>query len=325
MNSIVDCAMYAKGRRVKEIELAEAVDALHSEDKFVWLRLKDPDETMMSEVQKIFGLHELAIEDAHRAHQRPKFEVYDDTYFIVLRTVKTNEETNALSFGETHLFMGKNFVISIRHRSPISFDDVRKRCENLPQMLEKGSGFVLYAVMDFIVDQYFPVIELLEEELDKLENKIFREKFRRDTPLQIYRLKSKVIDIKRGISPLIDICTRLMRYDAELIDPEVRNYFRDIYDHAVRTNEMLENTKEQLTSALEVNFSLTAINQNEVSKRFAGWAAIIGVPTMIAGIYGMNFENMPELRWVYGYPAALALIVVTCGTLFYFFRKSGWL
>jgi magnesium transporter len=325
MNSIVDCSIYAKGHRVKEIQLSEAVEALQSKDKFVWLRLKDPDENLMSEVQKIFGLHELAIEDAHRAHQRPKFEVYDDTYFIVLRTVKSDEESTALSFGETHLFMGKNFVISIRHRSPVTFDDVRKRCEASPLMLEKGAGFVLYAVMDFIVDQYFPVVELLEEELDKLETRIFREKFRRDTPLQIYRLKIKVGNIKRGISPLIDICTKLMRYDAELIDPEVRNYFRDIYDHAVRLDEMLDNTKEQLSSALEANFSLTAINQNEVSKRFAGWAAIIGIPTMIAGIYGMNFSYMPELEWEYGYPAALGLIAVACGTLYYFFRKSGWL
>lgn len=325
MESIVDCGLYARGKRVNTITLGEAADVLRSDDKFVWLRLRDPDEALLKEVQHIFGLHELAVEDAHRAHQRPKLESYGDTYFIVLRTVKADEEDHHLSFGETHFFLGKNFVISIRHRSPVPFDDVRTRCEASPQLLSKGSGFVLYAAMDFIVDQYFPIIDLLEEELDKLENRIFKEKYRRDTPAHIYRLKCKIIDIKRGVSPLIDICTKLMRYDAELIDEEVRNYFRDIYDHAVRINEMLDSTKEQLSTALEANFSLTSIYQNEVSKRFAGWAAIIGIPTMVAGIYGMNFEYMPELHWKYGYPFALGFIVVVCGLLFYFFRKSKWL
>lgn len=325
MSYIVDCAIYAHGRREKEIGLDEVDEALNSKDKFVWLRLKDPDKAFMKEVQAKFDLHDLAIEDAHRAHQRPKFESYGKTYFVVLRTIKAREGEKNIDFGETHFFVGKNFIITIRHRSPIPFDDVRARCELTPHLLEKGSGFVLYAVVDFIVDQYFPIIDMLEEELEKLENKIFKEKYRKETPAQIYRLKCKIIDIKHAVSPLVDICNKLMRFDAELIDEEIRNYFRDIYDHSVRINEMLDSTKEQLTTALEANFSLTAIHQNEVSKRFAGWAAIIGVPTMIAGIYGMNFANMPELQWKYGYPFALGLIVVSCGLLFYFFRRSRWL
>ncbi|MDD2797450.1 MAG: magnesium/cobalt transporter CorA [Bacteroidales bacterium] len=325
MESIVDCAVYAKGKRVKELALNEVGSVLNSTNKFVWLRLKDPNEKLMTTIQELFGLHELAIEDAHRAHQRPKFESYGDTYYIVLRTIQPNQESQHLNFGETHFFLGKNFIISIRHRSKVTFDDVRMRCEATPHLLEKGSGFVLYAVMDFIVDQYFPIMELLEEDLDKLETRIFKEKYRRDTPARIYRMRGKIIEIKKAISPLIDICNKLMRNDAELIDEEIRNYFRDVYDHAIRMNEMLDSTKEQLSTALEANFSLTSINQNEVSKRFAGWAAIIGVPTMIAGIYGMNFANMPELRWEYGYPMAIGLIVVSCSTLFYFFRKSGWL
>jgi magnesium transporter len=326
MNGLVDCGIYSHGRRIKQVDdLKEVDEALINNDKFVWLRLKDPDEELLTDIQNRFGLHELAIEDAHRAHQRPKFESYGSTYFIVLRTIKADEEQNRLDFGETHFFLGKNFIISIRHRSLVPFDDVRTRCEASPLLLEKGAGFVLYAIMDFIVDQYFPIINVLEEELDKLEHKIFKEKYRRETPAQIYRLKCRIIDIKRSVSPLIDICNKLMRYDSELIDRDIRNYFRDIYDHSIRINEMLESTKEQLSMALEANFSLTAINQNEVSKKFAGWAAIIGVPTMIAGIYGMNFTNMPELQWKYGYPFAIGLIVTACGLLYYFFRRSGWL
>ncbi|HTE30508.1 MAG TPA: magnesium and cobalt transport protein CorA, partial [Chryseolinea sp.] len=206
-----------------------------------------------------------------------------------------------------------------------SYMDVRARCESTPHLLQKGPAFALYSVMDFIVDQYFPVIDAMEEELATVEEQIFKETSKRETTEQIYLLKRQLLEVKRSVSPLIDICNKLMRFDLRLIDDETRPYFRDVYDHTVRINEMVDNARELLSTALEANLSLISISQNDVSKRFAGWAAIIGVPTMIAGIYGMNFKSMPELQWSFGYPFVLALIVGTCGMMFYLFRRSGWL
>lgn len=326
MDNVVNCAVYAHGQRVENLKLEDISRALAKEDQFVWLGLRDPDEVLMKIIQEEFNLHELAIEDAHRAHQRPKIESYGDILFIVLRAITIDEKSNQLEIGETHFFLGKNFLVSIRHRSSLTFTDVRSRCETTPLLLQKGPGFVLYALMDFIVDQYFPVIDYLSEELNKLEDQIFIEKLNTNATESIYRLKSKLIDIKRISFPLIDICNKLMRFDADaLIHEEIKLYFRDIYDHAIRINEMIDSTKEQLTSALEANLALTSIYQNEISKRFAGWAAIIGIPTMIAGIYGMNFEYMPELHWHYGYPAILFFIIGLCLVLFWIFRKSKWL
>lgn len=325
MDGIVNCAVYSDGRRTENIELKDISEALAKEDQFVWLGLREPNEDLMSEVQREFSLHELAIEDAHRAHQRPKIESYGDSYFIVLRTIQMNEEEKQMEFGETHFFLGQNFLISIRHGSSLAYTEVRSRCEKTPKLLRKGPGFVLYAVMDYIVDHYFPIIDLLEEELDGLEDKIFKDRFNRETPAHIYRLKCKLNEVKRTILPLIDICNELMRFDSDLLHEDIRPYFRDIYDHTIHINEMVDSAKEQLSTALEANFSMTSIYQNEVSKKFAGWAAIIGVPTMLAGIYGMNFAYMPELQLHYGYPAILILILCLCIGLYYFFKRSDWL
>jgi magnesium transporter len=278
---------------------------------------------MMKRIQHVFGLHDLAIEDAHRAHQRPKIEAYGDVLFIVMRTAQMNGHT--IDFGETHFFLGKNFIVTIRHGSSLAYVDVRARCESTPHLLQKGPGFALYAVMDFIVDQYFPVIDAIGDELAKIEEMIFEQTSNRETTQQIYLLKRQMLEVKRSVSPLIDICNKLMRIDLRLIDDETRPYFRDVYDHVVRINEMVDNARELLSTALEANLSLISISQNDVSKRFAGWAAIIGVPTMIAGIYGMNFEAMPELKWSFGYPFVLGLIIATCGLMFFLFKRSGWL
>ncbi|WP_243349969.1 magnesium/cobalt transporter CorA [Parabacteroides sp. FAFU027] len=326
MDNIVNCASYANGKRIENLKLEDISEVLAKEDQFVWLGLRDPDEALMKQLQEEFGLHELAIEDAHRAHQRPKIESYGDILFIVMRAIALDENNNQVEIGETHFFLGQNFLVSIRHRSSLTFVDVRSRCETTPHLLQKGPGFVLYAIMDYIVDQYFPVIDFLSEELDKLEDQIFAEKLNTNITENIYRLKSKLIEIKRVSFPLIDICNKLMRFDTDpLIHDDIKLYFRDIYDHAVRINEMIDSAKEQLTSALEANLSLTSIYQNEISKKFAGWAAIIGIPTMMAGIYGMNFEYMPELHWRYGYPAILFFIIGLCMVLYWFFKRSKWL
>ena len=324
MKEIINCVAYAGGRRLADVDLNNVHDILKEKDKFVWIGLYEPSEEILSKVQDEFNLHDLAIEDAHRAHQRPKIELYGDSIFVVLRTGQMNQERH-IEFGETHFFVGMNFIVSIRHGSSIPYTEVRSRCEKMPELLGKGQGFVLYAIMDFIVDRYFPVVDELELELETIEDKIFKEKPSRETTEQIYQLKRELLEVKRAVSPLIDICNRLMRFDIKSISNETQPYFRDIYDHAVRINEIVDNTRELLNTALEANFSLISISQNDTSKKFAGWAAIIAMPTMIAGFYGMNFKFMPELDWHYGYYAVVILTIAVCSLLYYFFRRSGWL
>lgn len=322
MDAVVNCAAYAEGRRVGNVEIGDIGEVLKQADRFVWIGLHEPDTDMLKRVQREFGLHDLAIEDAHRAHQRPKLEAYGDTLFIVLRTAQLNEQK--IELGETHFFLGGNFIVTVRHGSSLAYTDVRARCESTPHLLQKGPGFALYAIMDAIVDQYFPVIDALEQELSSLEEKIFDEKFRRETTAEIYHLKRQLLDVKRAVSPLIDICNKLMRFDLKLIQEETRPYFRDVYDHTIRINEMIDNARELLTTALEANFSLISISQNDVSKRFAGWAAIIGIPTMVAGVYGMNFKFMPELNYEYGYPIIMTVTFGSCIALYLLFKRSGW-
>ncbi|MBD0279316.1 MAG: magnesium/cobalt transporter CorA, partial [Flavisolibacter sp.] len=293
-------------------------------NQFVWIGLHEPSEEVLNRVQSEFGLHDLAIEDAHNAHQRPKVELYGNSLFVVLRTAQMNKE-HRIDFGETHFFVGPNFIVSVRHGSSISYTQVRSRCENMPHLLCKGQGFVLYALMDFVVDQYFPVVHELEIELERIEDSIFKEKPNRETTEKIYQLKRDLLEVKRAVSPLVDVCNRLMRFDIQFISEDTRPYFRDVYDHVVRINEMVDNTRELLNTALEANFSMISISQNDVSKKFAGWAAIIALPTMIAGFYGMNFKFMPEIEWQYGFYAVILFTIVACLLLYYYFRRSGWL
>src|SRR6476620_2062628 len=243
MEAVINCAAYSKGRRVSNIQISEVGQVLKQTDKFVWIGLHEPSEELLQQVQQEFGLHDLAIEDAHRAHQRPKLETYGETIFIVLRTAQMNNQKH-IDFGETHFFVGENFIISIRHGSSLAYTEVRNKCEKAPELLQKGPGFALYAVMDSIVDQYFPVIDSLEGELECVEEKIFGEKPSRETTEQIYQLKRELLQIKRAVSPLIDICNRLVRFDLRLIPDDTRPYFRDVYDHVLRINEMVDSSRE---------------------------------------------------------------------------------
>jgi magnesium transporter len=322
--TIVNCVAYSNGRRKTDVELSHVHEILREFNQFVWIGLHEPSEDVLEQVQQEFGLHDLAVEDAHNAHQRPKVEMYGDSLFVVLRTAQIRKEGH-IEFGETHFFAGTNYIVTVRHGSSISYADVRSRCESSPQMLNKGPGFALYAVMDFIVDQYYPVVHQMEMELESIEDKVFNEKPSRETTEQIYQLKRELLDVKRAVSPLVDVCNRLMRFDIKCISEETRPYFRDIYDHVIRINEMVENTRELLNTALEANFSLISISQNDVSKKFAGWAAIIAVPTMVAGFYGMNFKFIPETEWPFGFYAVLLATVALCILIYYLFRRSGWL
>src|SRR5262249_51268420 len=233
--------------------------------------------------------------DALCAHQRPKIEEYGDSIFVVLRTA--NLDNGQIALGETHIFVSPRYVVSVRHGPSLSYAEVRARCQRTPQLLRKGPGFVLYAIMDFVVDHYFPIIDELEDKLEGLEEAIFAGGLNRESTEDIYQLKRELVAAKRAVAPLIEVCNRLVRFDVGLIPEDVRLYFRDVYDHVMRINETVDTLRELLTTALEANLSLISIGQNEVTKKLAAWAAILAVPTAIAGIYGMNFEFMPELHW----------------------------
>ena len=322
---VVACVAYAEGRRVCDVAIPDISEILKQPGQFVWIGLHDPSPDLLRQIQHEFGLHDLAVEDAQRAHQRPKLEQYGDSIFVVLRPALLVGDEQRLELGETHLFVGPRYIVSVRHGATPSYTAVRARCESNPALLAKGPGFVLYAVMDFIVDQYFPVVDAMDDQLDRLEDEIFSETFDRKTVARIYDLKRNLLEVKRAVSPLVDVCNRLIRFDTPLIPEDTRPYFRDVYDHAIRINELVDTLRELLTGALEAHLSLTAVAQNDAMKKLAGWAAIIGVPTMVAGVYGMNFKFMPELEWRYGYPAVTTGMAAVCAYLYYRFKRSGWL
>lgn len=321
--TVVNCASYSEGRKSGDVAIDDISEVLKVPGQFVWIGLHEPDDSTLDKIQKEFGLHELAVEDARNAHQRPKLEEFGDSLFVVLRTAQT--QNGKVEFGETHIFVGSSYVVTLRHGASLSYAEVRQRCERNPQLLAKGPTFVLYAIMDFVVDHYFPIVDALEEELEQLEEDIFGDGVTRNTTERIYELKRELVRLKRAVWPLVDVCNRLVRFDTALVPEDVRPYFRDVYDHVLRINETIDNLRELLTTALEANLALVAVRQNEVMKRLAAWAAILAVPTAIAGVYGMNFQFMPELHWRYGYAAVMSFIAGTCGFLYWRFKHAGWL
>jgi magnesium transporter len=322
---VIDCAAYCGGARVADLGIEQIRGALSRDDQFVWLGLYEPEQDVLRKVQQQFGLHDLAVEDAYNAHQRPKLELYEDSLFVVLRTAHMSASSKQLEFGETHIFLGRNYLVTVRHGSLRSHIGVRQRCESTPHLLSKGPGYVLYALMDFVVDQYLPVVQAIEDQVRLLEESILDGKLGNDTTASIYRLKRDLLALRGAVSPLVEVCNRLMRFDNPLIPEETRPYFRDIYDHVVRLDETIDAQRELLTSALEATFSLMSVAQNEQLKRLAAWAAMIAVPTMIAGIYGMNFREIPELSWRYGYYISLGVMAVASLGLYIGFKRSRWL
>lgn len=323
MNGVVNCIAYADGRRVGPVDIEDISELLRFPGHLIWIGLLEPDEATLRTIQEEFNLHDLAVEDALRAHQRPKLEEYGDSLFVVLRTARLLE--TGIGLGETHIFVGPQYVVTVRHGASISYAEVRTRVESTPQLLRKGPGFVLYALMDFVVDHYFPIVDALEDRLEALEEAIFDGDTERLTMQHIYGLKRDLVALKRGVAPLVEVCNRLMRFDMPVVHEDTRVYFRDVYDHVIRINESIDNLRELLTTALEANLSVVSVRQNEVTKKLAGWAAILAVPTMIAGIYGMNFEFMPELQWRYGYFVVVGFMLTVCGTLYWRFRRAQWL
>ena len=323
VDMVVGCAAYEDGRKVADLDIHQLDGFETRKGRFVWIGLHEPSQELMQKVQRRFGLHELAIEDALRAHQRPKLDVYGECLFMVLQTAQRIDRK--MQFGETHVFAGRGYVITIRHGPSSSYKEVRQRCESTPRMLKKGEDFVLYAIMDFIVDNYMPLVDLIESEVDELEEHVFKRAFKRRTIEQIYDLKRDLLSLRHAVAPVVDIANRLMRFDLPVVDKDTHPYFRDVLDHSIRVNESVDYLRELLNSALEANLLLASLDQSEVTKKLASWAAILAVPTAVAGIYGMNFDFMPELHSPLGYPAVILGILVVCGLLYWRFKRVRWL
>ena len=321
---IVDCAVYRDGRRAPgDLALVDAYEACREEDAFVWIGLLEPTEEEFDSVRREFDLHELAVEDAINAHQRPKLEVYGDSLFIVLKTARCAEDGESLELGEILVFLGAGFIITVRH-GETALHDVRIRTEQRPDLLRWGPGATLYAIVDQIVDDYVPVVHAFDRSVREVEGEVFSSS--RSNPAErIYKLKREVLELHDAVAPLVDPLDRLARGRHELIHEEVRPYFRDVHDHLLRVVDQVESFRDLLTSALAANLTQASVRQNEDVRRISAWAAIIAVPTMIAGLYGMNFEHMPELSWTYGYPLVLIVIVGVSALLHRHFRRSGWL
>lgn len=322
-DTVISCAVYTQGHKVADIPVEQISDALKQEDTFVWLGLHEPDKALMQKVQEEFNLHELAVEDAQNAHQRPKIEEYGDSIFIVLHTVELKGQH--VHIGETHVFLGSRYLISVRHGSSIGYAPVRARCEHMPQRLSKGPSFALYALMDFIVDQYVPIVNAFESRFEELEDDVLKGRSYRRTIRRLYALKRQLITLRGSALPAVDICNQLMRLHPDLIPKDIRVYFRDIHDHILRIEKTTDAVREMLTAALQVSLSIVTIGQNEIVKRLAGWGAILAVPTMVFSIYGMNFKFMPELSWKWGYPSALVLVVMICAWLYRRLKRVKWL
>ncbi|WP_440223154.1 magnesium and cobalt transport protein CorA [Dokdonella sp. MW10] len=321
---VVNCVAYsAGGQRLGDITIDAISDVLAQPDTFVWVGLLEPDEALLEKLQEEFGLHDLAIEDAHKAHQRPKIEAYGDSLFIVAQTAQV--VTGAIEFGETHIFVGKRYLVTVRHGASLSYAPARRSCEQTPDMLMKGPSYGLYAVLDFIVDNFMPIVRSFREDLQELEEDIFEDTFKRETIRRLYTLKKELVTLRLAIGPLQDILNQLTRLYPGLIRDEVRPYFRDVYDHAARINESTDTMREMLTAALSVNLSLVTVAQGEVVKRLAGWAALLAAPTLMTSWYGMNFHHMPELDKPWGYPGMIALTLGICGGLFWLLRRAKWL
>jgi len=320
---LVNCVAYQDGKKLADIQKREIRAYLGRADCFVWVALKDPDAAELAEMQDEFDLHDLSVEDARHGEQRPKIEEYGDSLFVVLQTVEVAGEE--LKVGEMDVFVGRNYVLSARQKSTRGFQDVRARCEREPELLRHGSGYVLYALMDAAVDRYFPVLDAVETELEALEEQIFTGKSPRENIEALYYVKQKLMTLKHAAGPLLDASGRLYGGRVPHACTGLGEYFRDVYDHLFRLNQSLDTLRDTVTTAIQVNLAMITIGESEVTKRLAAYAALVAVPTMIAGIYGMNFEHMPELNWAFGYPLSIAVMAAIDGYLFYRFRKAGWL
>jgi magnesium transporter len=320
---LINCVAYQEGKKLKDISIGEISNYLMIPGCFVWVALQDAELAELEIMREEFGLHALAVEDSWHSHHRPKIEEYGDSLFAVMQLVKM--DGNELTFGEVDVFVDLNYVLSVRNRSNEHFLGVRARCEREPHLLRQGAGFVFYALMDAVVDRYFPILDTLETELENIEEQIFIKGSARSNIERLYALKRKVMVLKHAVAPLMENTGKLYRGRVPLVCANSQEYFRDVFDHLTHINASIDTIRDTIGTAIQVNLSMVTIEESEVTKRLAAWAGLFAVATAFAGIWGMNFETMPELRWKYGYPAALALITLVCGILYRRFKKAGWM
>ncbi|MBM3570619.1 MAG: magnesium and cobalt transport protein CorA [Alphaproteobacteria bacterium] len=320
---LINCAAYQGGKKLADVEVPRIGEYIGRPDTFIWVAMRDVEPHEMTELQRQFGLHELAVEDALRGHQRPKIEEYGEVVFTVIHLIDFHGQE--LAVGEAAIFVGHNFVLSVRTRSRQNFGGVRERCEREPIHLKQGPGFVFYALLDSVVDHYFPVLEALENELDAIEDAMFAKESPRRNIERLYALKRKIAVLKHAVAPMMEAVGKLHGGRVPKVCANMQDYFRDVYDHLIRVNATVDSIRDTIVTAIQVNLAMVTIEETDVSKRLAAWAGIFAVATAFAGIWGMNFEVMPELKWEWGYPAALGAIALTCGLLYWRFKKAGWL
>ncbi|HEX7233603.1 MAG TPA: magnesium/cobalt transporter CorA [Candidatus Binatia bacterium] len=320
---LINCAAYQDGKKLADIPVDHIHLFVSRPDCFVWVAVKDPEAGELRTMQAEFGLHDLAVEDALKGHQRPKIEEYGQSLFVVLHIVENGGED--LNVGEVGIFVGSNYVLSVRQRAKQGFVEVRKRCEQEPELLRHGPAYVLYALMDAVVDRYFPVLDVISTELERVEERIFATQTERASIEALYCTKQKLMTLKHATEPLLEASGKLHGGRVPQLCQGLQDYFRDISDHLVRLNQSIDSLRDMVTTAISVSLSLITLQENEVTKRLAAYGALVAVPTLIAGIYGMNFEHMPEIRWEHGYPVSLIIMALIDGYLFYRFRKAKWL
>ena len=321
---VVNCAAYDHTGKRRDISLDAISDVLATDDgSFIWVGLHEPDAALLDKLQEEFGLHDLAVEDARNAHQRPKIETYGHSLFIAIHTAQTVD--SHIRFGETHLFVGPRYLVTVRHGASTSYAAARARMEREPDLLRHGSDAALYAVLDMVVDNFRPIVDEFSHALNALEQDIFAEDFRKHTVQKLYDLKRELTRLRMAVAPMQDILGHLARPRGSLIDEEIQLYFRDVHDHAMRINETTDTLREMLTAAVSVNLALVTVRQGETVKRLGAWAALLAAPTLIASWYGMNFVHMPELAGRWSYPVLIGVVGVTCFVLYRMFKRARWL
>jgi magnesium transporter len=321
---LINSAVYDDGRIVDEPGLEGVGAALQRQSGFVWIALKDPSEEELARLQQELNLPPLAVEDARKGQQRPKLEEYGDMIFAAMHLLEAGPE--GLDVGEVHVFVGPRFVVSVRHRSAQGFLGVRGRAEREPELLRQGPGFVFYALMDAVVDRYFPHMDAVEAELEKLEATMFQPRQDREMVVQqLFELKQRLATLRHAVTPLLEVSSKLHGGRVPMVCKQMEDYFRDVYDHLLRIQASIDAARETIIAATQVNLTLVTIDESHVTKRLAAWAAIFAASTALAGIWGMNFESMPELKWAWGYPMALGAIGLVCGVLYWRFKRLKWL
>jgi magnesium transporter len=321
---LVNSTAYEDGRKIADhIPIDDISEYVKRPECFVWVALKEPTPEELDMMQEEFGLHPLAVEDARHGHQRPKVEEYGNSVFAVVQIPEIHGKE--IELGEVDIFVGKNYVLSVRHRTEKGFQAARERAESEPHLLKRGAGFVFYALVDNVVDRYFPIVDQLEVELEGIEKRIFDGTSPRENIKELYALKQQLMVMRHAVEPLIEVVHKLYGGRVPSVCVGVQEYFRDVYDHLLRISQQLDGLRDMVITALSVNMSMITLGENEVMKRLAAYGALVTVPTLIAGIYGMNFQSMPELHWTYGYPIALFMMFGIDALLFVKFRKTGWL